>query len=222
MRRSKGLLSSIVAVAVVMLHSFSVYAVPNVSADALLPDQKGVLTSSGSVSINGNAVQSGATVLSGSTITTGAVDSIAIINIDGLARVTIGPSTTATLTYDSSSALIKTTCGDMRVAVKQGSASVKLKDGSSRTLSAGQDDYFDSNVEVTAPSGSDVVVNCGRDVVCPPAETVATSGSRRGLAFGSIGLLGLLLLGGAAAGVAVAVASSGSSGSRQPVSGFRP
>src|SRR5215813_4935625 len=98
MKRSEALLSSVVAVAVIMLYSLSVYAAPNVAqpADASLLAQQGVLTSSGSVSINGNAVQSGVTVVSGSTITTGA-GSLAMVNMDGLARVTIGANTTATL-----------------------------------------------------------------------------------------------------------------------------
>ena len=214
MKRSKVLLSSVVAVAVVMLYSFSVYALPNVtgSEENLLLQQQGVLTSSGSVSVNSNAAQTGMTVVSGSSITTGA-NSTAVVDISGVARITIGDNTSAMLTYDPTTALVRTTCNETHVSVKQGTATVKLADGSTKTLSAGQHGSYNGSVDVTASAGSDVMVSCGNTSSSPGATT---------LKFGTVGLLGLLLLGGAAAGIAVAVSNSGSSGTRQPVSGFRP
>jgi hypothetical protein len=174
----------------------------------------GTLTASGSVSINGNAVKTGATVTSGSTVSVGG-DGIAVIDIPEIGRVTVGPSTSATITYSSSGILVKTTCSDMRVTVNRGSATV-TSGGVNKTLTAGQNEYFSSAVDVNAVVGSDVAVNCGNAVICGV-------GAVQGGAFPSylgVGLLGLLLLGGTATAVTVGVISGG--GSKPRVSPTQP
>jgi hypothetical protein len=103
----------------------------------------------------------------------------------------------------------------MRVAVKHGQCNVIDKNGKSKILNAGEDEHFDSSVNVTANPLTDVVVNCGREIVCPaPIQAAATSSSM---------LLGILLLGGVATGVTIGVITGGKTkSSKPPASGFQP
>ncbi|MEW6129408.1 MAG: hypothetical protein AB1757_20375 [Acidobacteriota bacterium] len=210
-----NLTSLSLVVATFTFFTLTSYATPNVVAPEPLPAADGTLTASGSVSINGNAVKTGATVLSGSTISVGG-DGIAVIDIPGIGRVTVGPSTNATLTYSSGGILVKTTCNDMRVTVNRGQATV-TGNNINKTLTAGQNEYFSSPVDTNAIVGSDIAVNCGNAVICGLGEIPAAGGKPL---FLGAGLLGLLLLGGTAAGVTTGVISGG--GSRPRVSPTAP
>jgi ribosomal 50S subunit-recycling heat shock protein len=220
MKRSKlfrNLTSFSLILATFTFFSLTAFATPNVhdaAAEALLADD-GTLTASGSVSINGNAVKTGATVTSGSTVSVG--DGIAVVDIPGIGRVTVGPSTNATITYSSSGIMVKTTCSDMRVTCNRGSATV-TSGSTNKTLTAGQNEYFTSPVDVSAVVGSDIAVNCGTAVICGVGAAVPAAGGFP--SYLGVGLLGLLLLGGTATAVTVGVISGG--GSRPRVSPSLP
>ena len=225
----KILISCLLTFAVMTVFSLPSYAapdtvkkvandIPKAATEApegvLTLSQSGALIANGSVTVNGNAAQSGITVLSGSTLATGA-DGVAMIDLTPFGRVTLGPGTTAKITFGDGNLLVQATCNDMRVAVKQGQCTVTAPNGSSKVLIAGQDEHFDSPVEVKANGLVDVIVNCGRDVVCPPPIQV--------LAVSRFPLFALLLLGGAAAAVTVGVISGGpTQASQPPVSPSRP
>jgi hypothetical protein len=220
MKRSRllhNLTTLFLVLATFTFYSLTAYATPNVNEAALEPmmADDGTLTASGSVSINGNAVKTGATVTSGSTVSVSA-DGIAVIDIPEIGRVTVGPSTSATITYSSSGIMVKTTCSDMRVTCNRGSATV-TSGGTNKTLTAGQNEYFSSAVDVNAVVGSDVAVNCGNAVICGVGAVPAAGGFPSYL---GVGLLGLLLLGGTATAVTVGVISGG--GSKPRVSPTRP
>lgn len=220
MKRSKlsrNLTSFSLILATFTFFSLTAYATPNLNNANLEPmfADDGTLTASGSVSINGNAVKTGATVTSGSTVAVGA-DGIAVIDLPALGRVTVGPSTSATITFSSSGIMVKTTCSDMRVTVNRGSATVTSA-SVNKTLTAGQNEYFTSPVDVNATVGSDVAVNCGTAVICGVGAIPAAGGFPSYL---GVGLLGLLLLGGTATAVTVGVISGG--GSRPRVSPSQP
>ncbi len=220
MKKSKlfrNLTSFSLILATFTFFSLTAYATPNVNDAALEPvlSDDGTLTASGSVSINGNAVKTGATVTSGSTVAVSG-DGIAVIDIPGIGRVTVGPSTSATITYSSGGIMVKTTCSDMRVTVNRGSATVTAS-GVNKTLTAGQNEYFSSAVDVNAVVGSDVAVNCGNAVICGVGAVPAAGGFPSYL---GVGLLGLLLLGGTATAVTVGVISGG--GSKPRVSPVQP
>jgi hypothetical protein len=225
----KILISCLLTFAVMTVFSLPTYAAPdspkkaandipkaaNAAPEGVITlSQSGALIANGNVSVNGNAAKSGITVLSGSTISTGA-DGVAMIDLTPFGRVTFGPSTTAMITYAGGNLLVQATCDDMRVAVKQGQCNVRPPKGEVKVLSAGQDEHFDSAVEVTANGFVDVIINCGRDVVCPPAiQTVSVS---------RFPFLALLLLGGSATAVTVRVISGGPTKTAlPPVSDFRP
>ncbi len=194
-------------------------AAPEAPEGVLTLSQSGALIATGSVTVNGNAAKSGITVLSGSTLATGA-DGVAMIDLTPFGRVTLGPGTTAKITFGGGNLLVQATCNDMRVAVKQGQCTVTAPNGTGKVLIAGQDEHFDSPVEVSANGLVDVIINCGRDVVCPPAIQAVTTTTPLWLA---TPLLALLLLGGAATAVAVGVVSGGPTlSSNPPVSAFRP
>lgn len=226
----KILISCLLTFAVMTVFSFPAYAapdtmkkvatdIPKAAAEApegvLTLSQSGALIANGSVSVNGNAAKSGITVLSGSTVATGA-DGVAMIDLTPFGRVTLGPDTTAKITYADGTLLVQATCNDMRVAVKQGQCNVTPPKGTAKVLNAGQDEHFDSAVEVTANGLVDVIVNCGRDIVCPPTIQVVAA-SRL------FPLFALFLLGGTATAVAVGVIAGGpKQSSTPPVSAFRP
>jgi hypothetical protein len=225
----KTLISCVLTFAVLTVFSFPSYAAPDTvkkpandipktvteaPEGVLTLSQSGALIATGSVSVNGNAAKSGITVLSGSTIATGA-DGVAMLDLTPFGRVTLGPGTTAKITYGDGNLLVQTTCNDMRVAVKQGQCNVTSPNGTSKVLTAGQDEHFDSPVEVTANGVTDVVISCGRDVVCPPPIVIA--------AVSRFPLFALFLLGGAATAVTAGVVAGGpTQPSTPPVSAFRP
>jgi hypothetical protein len=221
MKKSKlfrNLTSFSLILATFTFFSLTAFASPNVNDVALEPvfADDGTLTASGSVSINGNAVKTGATVTSGSTVSVGG-DGIAVVDIPGIGRVTVGPSTNATITYSSSGIMVKTTCSDMRVTCNRGSATV-TSSSVNKTLTAGQNEYFTSPVDVSAVVGSDIAVNCGTAVICGVGAAVPAAGGFP--SYLGVGLLGLLLLGGTATAVTVGVISGG--GSRPRISPSLP
>jgi hypothetical protein len=225
----KTLISCLLTFAVLTVFSLPSYAAPDTvkkvvkdtpktateaPEGVLTLSQAGALIATGSVSVNGNAAKSGITVLSGSTIATGA-DGVAMLDLTPFGRVTLGPGTTAKITYGDGNLLVQTTCNDMRVAVKQGQCTVTSPNGTAKVLTTGQDEYFDHPVEVKANGVVDVVINCGRDVVCPPPIVVA--------AVSRFPFFALLLLGGAATAVTVGVIAGGPTPpSTAPASAFRP
>ncbi|MBI3652597.1 MAG: hypothetical protein HY231_16370 [Acidobacteria bacterium] len=219
----KSLLSVLVMLAVLMVFSLASYAAPDAVKPvpvevpkAITADADATLMANGNVSVNGNAAKTGITVLSGSTVTTGA-NSIAMIESPAFGRVTMGANTIAKITYAAGILKIESTCDDMRVACKEGECSVTAKNGLAKILTTGQDEHFAQAVDVASKNFVDVVINCGTDVVCPPpiAPVVARN---------TFGLLGILLLGGAATGITIGVIAGGGSTKprRQPVSGFQP
>lgn len=189
-------------------------AAPDVPEGVLTLSEAGSLISSGSVTVNGNPAKSGTTVLSGSTLAVGA-DGLAMLDLTPFGRVTLGPNTTAKITYAGGDLLVQALCDDMRVAVKEGQCNVTAANRAVKVLTAGQDEHFDSAVEVSAKGFVDVIVNCGTDVVCPPLIQVITPTH--------FPLFAFFLLGGAATTATVGVVLGGpTKASIPPVSGFRP
>jgi hypothetical protein len=239
----KMLTSCVLMFTVLMVYSLTSYAAPDTTRKPAKPaadlpaktatnpgtttapeavmvlSESGVLISSGDVTINGNPAKSGATVLSGSTLVV-SEHGLAMIDLTPFGRVTLGPYTTAKVTYGGGNLLIEGVCDDMRVAVKQGQCNVVAakSNAAAKVLDAGQDEHFDHAVEVTAKGFVDVVVNCGRDIVCPPA--IVTVEPYR------FPLFALFILGGAAAIVSASVVIGGTTTTATtgppPVSGFQP
>jgi hypothetical protein len=189
-------------------------AVPGVPEGVLTLSEAGALIANGSVSVNGIAAKSGTTVVSGSTIVVGG-DGLAMLDLTPFGRVTLGPNTTAKITYSGGDLLVQAVCNDMRVAVKEGQVNVAIPNRTAKVLSAGQDEHFDSAVEVSAKGFVDVILNCGTDVVCPPLIQVVEPTY--------FPLFAFFLLGGAATTASVGVVLGGpTKASIPPVSGFRP
>jgi hypothetical protein len=189
-------------------------APPGVPEGVLTLSESGALIASGTVTVNGNPAKSGTTVLSGSTLAVGA-DGLAMLDMTPYGRVTLGPNTTAKITYAGGNLLVQAVCNDMRVAVKEGQVNVAIPNHTAKVLNAGQDEHFDSAVEVTAQGFVDVVVNCGTDVVCPPLIQIVEPTR--------FPLFAFFLLGGAATSASVGVIVGGpTTASTPPVSGFRP
>jgi hypothetical protein len=171
----KTLTSSLMALAVLTVFALPSYAAPEAVGkgsteappEAVISDQDAILMANGNVTLNGNPAKTGMTVLSDSLVTTGN-NSIAMIESRGFGRVTLGPGTIAKIIYSTGSLRIESTCNDMRVACKEGQCTVTGKNGVSKVLTTGQDEHFDNAVDVTSNAFIDVVINCGRDVVCPP------------------------------------------------------
>jgi hypothetical protein len=165
----KMLTNSLMALAVLTVGSLAAFAAPDavITPEPVMGDKDGVLVANGNVTVNGNAAKTGMTVLSESTVATGD-NSIAMIESPVFGRVTLGPGTTAKLIYSGNNLRIESTCNDMRVACKEGQCTVSDKNKVLKVLTTGQDDHFDSTVDVTSSAWIDVVINCGRDVVCPP------------------------------------------------------
>jgi hypothetical protein len=189
---------------------------PDVPEGVLTLSESGALIASGEVTVNGNLAKSGTTVFSGSTLAVGG-DGLAMIDLTPFGRVTLGPNTTAKVTYGGGNLLVQAICNDMRVAVKEGQCNVTSSNSNTfeKVLIAGQDEHFDNAVEVTAKGFVDVVVNCGRDVVCPPLIQVVEPYR--------FPLFALFLLGGAATAVSVGVVlGDPTTAAIPPVSGFRP
>jgi hypothetical protein len=189
-------------------------APPGVPEGVLTLSEAGALIASGTVTVNGNAAKSGTTVLSGSTLAIGA-DGLAMLDLTPYGRVTLGPNTTAKITYAGGDLLVQAVCNDMRVAVKEGQVNVVIPNRTTKVLNAGQDEHFDSAVEVTAKGFVDVVLNCGTDVVCPPLIQIVEPTR--------FPLFAFFLLGGAATSASVGIIVGGpTKASIPPVSGFRP
>jgi hypothetical protein len=189
-------------------------APPGVPEGVLTLSEAGALIASGTVTVNGNPAKSGTTVLSGSILAVGA-DGLAMLDLTPNGRVTLGPNTSAKITYGGGDLLVQATCNDMRVAVKEGQCNVAAPNRTAKVLNAGQDEHFDSAVEVTAKGFIDVVVNCGEDVVCPPLIQIVEPTY--------FPLFAFFLLGGAATSASVGVIVGGpTKASTPPVSGFRP
>jgi hypothetical protein len=189
---------------------------PDVPEGVMTLSESGALIISGDVTVNGNLVKSGMTVLSGSTLVV-SEHGLAMIDLTPFGRVTLGPNTTAKVTYAGGNLLIEGICDDMRVAVKEGQCNVVAakSNTAAKVLTAGQDEHFDSAVEVTAKGFVDVVVNCGRDIVCPPAIQIIEPYR--------FPLFAFFLLGGTAAVVSVGVVLGDPSVvAVPPVSGFQP
>jgi hypothetical protein len=194
-RNFNSILSGLLAVVVTTVFSFAASAAPDDSKDEPIFrfQDPGIMTVMGEVTVDGNLARMGETFYSGSTVTTGD-EGVVIIELGKLGRASVGPRTTATVKYSADQLLITTTCDDMRVSVREGQCTVRrrgddlanssagdgapsvansvetentLKPGESKILTAVYDEHFDSNVEVTAGPVIDIVVNCGRDVVCP-------------------------------------------------------
>jgi hypothetical protein len=210
----KTLLSSLMALAVLTVFSLTSYAAPDASPnpspaspEAVMADKDAVLMANGTVTVNGNEAKTGITVLSGSLVKTGA-NSIAMIESSVFGRVTLGPDTIAKITYSGVDLKIEPTCNDMRVACKEGQCTVTDKNGVAKVLTTGQDEHFDNAVVVTSNAWVDVVVNCGRDVVCPPPMIPVVA---------STSLLPvLLILGGVLTGTTIAVIARPKDSPTQP------
>lgn len=189
-RVMRRLVSGLVALTMTVVVSLASFTLPNVKAAG--EADPGMMVVMGKVEVDGNPAKMGATFYSGSTVTTGE-DGVVIIELGKLGRATIGPVTTAVVTYSAAELLITTTCDDMRVSVREGECTIRnVKSGESKVMPSVKDEHFDSNVEVRAAPFIDVVVNCGRDVVCP-APYVIPEPTRLWPFFLLLGGVGLVL-----------------------------
>jgi hypothetical protein len=107
----------------------------------------GVLTGTGTLSLNGISTEPGATVYSGSIITTGR-DGIATIDMGPLGRFVVRPRTSITVTMSQGSATIADRAKAARVSVLRGEVTVNSA-GANRTLKSGEDVIFADAIEAT-------------------------------------------------------------------------
>lgn len=198
----------VLMLSVITLFTLRSFASPEATKTSVSPadaqDCTGTLTvKAGQVTINGNAAQTGATVLTGSIISTSS-NGKAIIDLGALGRVEIGDHTTATLTCAAGSLEVRTNCSKTEVEVRRGSVDVRAP--KIETLVAGKKQKYDDAVDLTAPAGVDVKVEC-------------EGGKIAGGFFVGPGLLGLLALIGVGAAVAggIAAGSSDSSTASSPI-----
>lgn len=190
---SRSSISLVLAIAVASVFTLRSFAAPEAAkphAAGTSQDCTGTLTvKEGRVTINGNAAQTGATVLTGSVINTSS-NGKAIIDLGALGRVEVGDSTTATLTCIAGLLEIRTDCSKTEVEVRRGTVDVRKP--KVETLIAGKKQKYDDGIDLTAPAGVDVKIEC-------------EGGKPGGLWIGP-GLLGLLALIGVGAAVATGIA----------------
>jgi len=153
---SKAVLSAVLALAVsslFCLSSLTSYASnsPAESGDAdsaargFAKSPAGVLTGTGTLSLNGMATESGATVFSGSIITTGQ-DGIASIDLGAVGRFIVRPGTTVTVTLSPGTAMINEQARATRINVVRGELLVSSP-GANRLLKSGDDAVFAESVQ---------------------------------------------------------------------------
>jgi hypothetical protein len=107
----------------------------------------GVLSGTGTLSLNGISTEAGATVYSGSIITTGH-DGIASIDLGAIGRFVVRPRTTVTVTLGPGSAIICDRAKATRVSVLRGELIVMSAEAN-RTLKSGDDAVFAESIEAT-------------------------------------------------------------------------
>jgi hypothetical protein len=210
-------ISIALAMAVVTVFTLRSFAAPEITKDivvdpVLARDCTGTLTvKSGQISINGNVAQTGATVMSGSTITTTS-SSKAVMDLGGLGRVEVGENTTVTLTYADGSLQMKTNGTKTEVEVRSGTLNVTAP--SAATLAAGQQGEYAGGIEATSTGTIDVKVE-GEGSQAGGAGQTGQPGQPKKV---SGGLIGLLVLIGLGAGVAIGI----SVGSNEAVTASSP
>jgi hypothetical protein len=155
---SKAILSAVLALAVSSLFCFSSltsYASNNAAepptadsaARGFTKSPAGVLTGTGTLSLNGMSTEPGATVFSGSIITTGH-DGIASIDLGPVGRFIVRPRTTVTVTLSAGTAMISGRAKATRVNVVRGELLVSSP-GANRLLKSGEDAIFADSIQAS-------------------------------------------------------------------------
>jgi hypothetical protein len=155
---SKAILSAVLALAVSSLFCFSSltsYASNNPvepsdgdsAARGFTKSPAGVLTGTGTLSLNGISTEAGATVFSGSIITTGH-DGIASIDLGPVGRLVVRPRTTVTVTLSPGTAMITGRAKITRINVVRGELLVSSP-GANRLLKSGDDAIFADSVQAS-------------------------------------------------------------------------
>jgi hypothetical protein len=157
----KAIMSVAVAAALTSFFTLRTLAAPEITAAAPAPivaqDCTGTLTvAEGTVTINGNSAQTGATVMSNSTISTSS-GGRAVIDLGQLGRVELEGGTTATILCVGNTIVARPGC-DVEVEVSQGQVT-----GDNKTVTAGEEEDFDTGTELTAPAGSVFSLDCEDD-----------------------------------------------------------
>ena len=201
-----------------------------VALAAVSAKNSGELMATGQVTVNGQVVSGSTTIVSGSTINTGE-NSTAVVNLGKLGRIDISSTASLTVNFTENTVNVSLDSGRVAVDTVQGvTARVTTKDGLANS-DLSQSNSFAVTVEcsftnVESKTGS-VALAGGSDMKQVAAGTEASLGVQQagckpclrpvpggasvatlgGL--GGAGLLALLLAGGAAAGTAVIVGTSG-------------
>lgn len=197
----RAYLSLSIALSVVVV--FSLRSLADESAASRLWDHTftsqgptGVLSSRGSVTINGNAAASGATVVTGNSIATGS-DGYASIELGALGRIELKSHTAVTAILSPGSVPLNLDlCGSVTQTLPPGVAGVLTDphhdrahvkvivgqvhvkyDGKEQDLKTGDSKTFDRLEEVSTPGGATFKVSCGEH--------------REALYLAPLGLLGL-------------------------------
>lgn len=129
-------LSMCLCVAILATYSMVALASPRKAAGELAVSGKIVNGEAPFVFVNGEVARSGRSVFSGSTITTS--DSTAVLNLSKLGKIEIAPNTALNLTFDEKGIFGELTSGTVSVLGAAQNVNIKMLNGKTVQLSAGQ------------------------------------------------------------------------------------